>query len=166
MTTALGHISLPARTRDLNRQVRGERPLGIQAEGIFLRMLSVEKKRAERTGHPLVLMLLNLDNANVRRRMIRRIGNALAYATRDTDITGWYRSNSVLGVIFTTLSQADRETLHSVLFERTYKILREVMDSMQIHKLQVSFHFYPEDRTGGNGAGNSDRVLYPEITNI
>jgi exopolysaccharide biosynthesis polyprenyl glycosylphosphotransferase len=163
MTTAVSQIPFLDRTRDRNREVRGERPLGVQAEGIFLRMLSVERKRCERTGHPFALMLLNLEKADIARRTIKKVGNALAFATRDTDITGWYRSPSILGVMFTTLGATDRETLHSVLFERTYKILRQVMDSMEIHKLQVTFHFYPEDKTNGDGGGESDRVLYPDI---
>jgi exopolysaccharide biosynthesis polyprenyl glycosylphosphotransferase len=69
----------------------------------------------------------------------------------------------VLGVIFTTLSADDRETLHSILFERTYKILRQVMDSIQIHKLKASFHFFPEHESVGNLTDDSDRVLYPEV---
>jgi len=159
----LSHIALPERTRDGNRQVRGERALGVQAEGIFMRMLLVERKRSERTGQPFALMLLNLETANIRRRTIKEIGNALAFATRDTDLTGWYRSPSMLGVIFTTLNGTDRATLHSVLFERTYKILRQEMDSLQIHKLEVSFHFYPEDKANGNPDSGSDRTLYPEV---
>jgi exopolysaccharide biosynthesis polyprenyl glycosylphosphotransferase len=95
--------------------------------------------------------------------MIRKVGNALAFATRDTDITGWYRSNSILGVIFTTLNGMDRDTLHSVLFERTYKILRQEMDSIQIHQMQVSFHFYPEDKTNGDSDAGSDRTFYPDV---
>jgi exopolysaccharide biosynthesis polyprenyl glycosylphosphotransferase len=159
----LRHITLSDRTRNRNRQVRSERPLGIQAEGIFLPMLTVERKRSERTGQPFALMLLNLEKVQLGRRMIKKVGDALAFATRDTDITGWYRTNSVLGVIFTTLNAMDRETLHSVLFERTYKILRREMDSMQIHKMQVSFHFYPEDKTNGDSDAGSDRTLYPEL---
>jgi exopolysaccharide biosynthesis polyprenyl glycosylphosphotransferase len=126
-------------------------------------MLAVEKKRSERTGHPFALMLLDLENVDISRRMIKRAGNTLAFATRDTDITGWYRSPSILGVIFTTLNGTDRDTLHAALFERSYKILRQEMDSMQIHKMHVSFHFYPEDKANGHADGGSDRTLYPEV---
>src|SRR5207253_8526104 len=62
-----------------------------------------------------------------------------------------------------TLNGMDREVLQSVLFERTYKILRQEMDSMQIHKLHVTFHFYPEDKANGHEDGGSDRALYPEV---
>jgi exopolysaccharide biosynthesis polyprenyl glycosylphosphotransferase len=135
----------------------------MQGEGVFLRMLSVERKRSERTGQAFALMLLNVENAAVSRRTIKKAGNALAYATRGTDITGWYRSHSIIGVIFTTLNGIGRDTIHSVLVERTYKILRQEMDSMKIHKIQMTFHFFPEDKSNGHSDGNSDRVLYPEV---
>jgi exopolysaccharide biosynthesis polyprenyl glycosylphosphotransferase len=37
------------------------------------------------------------------------------------------------------------------------------MDSMQVHKMQVSFHFYPEDKANVSADGGSDRTLYPEV---
>ena len=140
---------------------RNERPLAVQGEGVFLRMLTVERKRSERTGQPFALILMDVENAGVSRRTLKKAGNALVSSTRDTDITGWYRSHSVLGVIFTALNGPDRDAIHSVLFERTYKILRQEMDSMTIHRIRMSFHFFPEEKSNGC----SDPMVYPETKN-
>jgi hypothetical protein len=48
-----------------------------------------------------------LSRARVK-RSIEQIGTALAASIRDTDITGWHRNRSTIGVIFTSLTGTSR----------------------------------------------------------
>src|SRR6185503_11086575 len=74
---------------------------------LFTAMLCIERKRAERSGRRLVVMLLDsrnfLEHAS-HPGETEEIWRALSSATRDTDIKGWHRDGRVIGVIFTEIS--------------------------------------------------------------
>jgi hypothetical protein len=61
-------------------------------EELFNSMLSLERKRTERTGDPFVLMILDISllNGNALHRKIGETCGAIRAATRDTDVHGWY----------------------------------------------------------------------------
>src|SRR5579859_1723767 len=68
-------------------------------ENEFLRMLSLERKRAERSGRLFMLMLLSardLFRSPENQRVIRQISHAVAISTREIDVFGWYEHGSVL----------------------------------------------------------------------
>src|SRR5262249_8525706 len=82
---------------------------GILESRAFIRILYLERKRAERSGRSFVLMLLEsarLLKTERDRGNLPEVLDALAQSTRDTDITGWYKDGSALGVIFTELGSA------------------------------------------------------------
>src|SRR5262249_22264444 len=73
---------------------------------LFLKLLSMERKRTERSQRRFVLMLLDLGTllkTQGQDKVMGKILAALAHATRDTDFTGWYEAGSVIGVIFTEI---------------------------------------------------------------
>src|SRR5712692_1406027 len=69
---------------------------------VFQRMISLERKRSERTQRPFVLLLMDTGRnlpTEKNGRLLLEILSALQAATRETDVTGWYESNSVVGVM-------------------------------------------------------------------
>lgn len=124
----------------------------IADEPIFQRFLSLERRRCERTGVPFALLLFNLEgvSGNLPAERRRDIAQALAAATRETDITGWYRHDSTIGVILTTLNGTDRYTLESVMVEKTRRVLSLHLNAAQMEAVQISFHVFPEDVDSGS----------------
>jgi exopolysaccharide biosynthesis polyprenyl glycosylphosphotransferase len=133
----------------------------VAAEPLFKRMLSLERRRCERTAVPFALLLFNLEGlgAAVSDEALERIASALASGMRETDITGWYRHPSIIGIILTTINETDRDKLESILFERTKKILSAHLDKKQMEAVRVSFHVFPED-TNSVGPGAGFRTFY------
>src|SRR5256885_9395357 len=89
-------------------------PQGLLSEPMFLRALCLERKRAERSRKPFVLMLLdsgqpflNGNGSNLRSKAVA----ALLSSIRETDIPGWYKDDAVLGVIFSELGTADKKSI-------------------------------------------------------
>src|SRR5688572_33440907 len=73
-------------------------PDALIEESLFKRLLCLERRRTERSGHPFVLMLLNIEGLSdgTDPRQISRIGATISSATRDTDVTGWYKTYSTI----------------------------------------------------------------------
>ena len=154
-----------ARFRRLSHHSFDHRSNGIAAQDTFMRMLSLERKRTERTGDPLLLVLLHFESLGEfsRNREVPRIVASLTSAIRDTDITGWYEYPSTLGVIFTALKCPDRKTVKSAILLRIHRALEASLEPNEMmERIQVSLHFYPED--DGDGPGLSlDERLYPDL---
>src|SRR2546428_12718588 len=127
-----------------------ERQLGLAGEPLFSRMLCLERRRSERTGHSFILMLLDIEALayDIDARFIEKMGAALASATRDTDIKGWYKSYSTIGVIFTTTHGTSPGTARSAILDKVSRALRDPLGAGQVQKIHISFHFFPEEESG------------------
>ena len=129
----------------------------IDDEVVFKRMLCLERRRSERTEARFGLVLIDIEPVNpaLSGPIIHSICLTVAAAMRETDITGWYRERSVLGVILTTLNGAERNTVKSVVVERIRAILRLNLDDDQMRQVSISCHIFPED-------DEANRIFYSE----
>jgi lipopolysaccharide/colanic/teichoic acid biosynthesis glycosyltransferase len=134
-------------------------------EKAFIKTLCLERKRTDRSNIRFVLMLSDFASLNTARRK-QHFGEvlcALLRAIRETDIKGWYKNGSVLGVIFTGIAEADRDTIACALSARVIKALSGVLAAEQINELKLSFHLYPE-QSGKHGPDSPlDLSLYPDM---
>jgi len=139
---------------------------GILNEGAFHRMISLERKRTERSRKPFLLMLLDMgsglrsDNNN---KALDKILLALSLSTRETDITGWYKNTSVVGVMFTEFGDEDRNTILSTMMTRVSETLRNNLSSQQFGLISISFHLFPEEWNHDIPQRPSNPTLYPDL---
>ena len=157
-------------TRQLptERSLRSERPpvaSEILTEDTFRRMISLERKRSERTQRPFVLLLMDTGGAlptDKSGRILLEILNALQAATRETDVMGWYESNSVVGVMFTEITP-DNNLILSTILSRISEVLRDRLTTEQFSQLKFSFHLFPEEWDPQNPERPSNPTLYPDL---
>src|SRR5580765_5773406 len=137
---------------------------GIADEVLFNRLLSMERKRSEPTGTPFLLVLINFERLiRVRaKRSIADIGCALAASIRDTDVTGWHRNRSTIGVIFTSLTGTSRAATRAAVSGKIQKLLVENLIGSEVGSVEISFHFFPESDESGGDCIESGKVLYAE----
>lgn len=140
-------------------------PHAIKGEPVFSRLLGLERKRSERSGDPFALMLMHIENLVQigSGTEIAKIGDALCLRTRATDIIGWYDNHLTLGVIFTALKGADRNSIKSAILARVHQVLYRHLTLAQVNRIQISFHFYPEERDKTQMAATSNKTLYPDL---
>jgi lipopolysaccharide/colanic/teichoic acid biosynthesis glycosyltransferase len=116
-------------------------------ETVFKRMLSLERRRCERTNDRFALMLVDMEE--LKRTMsasaIEDIAVTISAAMRETDVSGWYREHSVMGIILTTLNGADRQTLETVIGERMRSLLSLSLDDVEHQRIWITWHIFPED---------------------
>lgn len=159
-----------SRTQNSEIPLRGL-PLASQrysvlAEEPFHRMIALERKRTERSGQPFVLMLLDGGNCLPSDRggkVLSRILSALSLSTRETDVTGWYKNQQTVGVMFTDIGAAERESILGTMMGRVSETLRNNLNDDKFQQISMSMHLFPEewdhDFTHGNPA------LYPDFAN-
>jgi lipopolysaccharide/colanic/teichoic acid biosynthesis glycosyltransferase len=150
--------------------------LGIACEGAaerrilneqdFQRMISLERKRSERSGKPFLLMLLELGQQLRSQKdtsTLRDIFSALSRATRETDAVGWHEDRTTPGVMFTEIGNDDRSTTPNILLTRISAILRDNLSFEHFEQISFSFHIFPEHWENGEGPRPGDPALYPDL---
>lgn len=137
---------------------------GIYVEDYFHEMIYTERKRSERSKRPFMLMLLDLEqvlNGPAYKLSLETITKDIVAMTRETDIKGWYRHHSVIGTIFTEITESMVETIKK-------KVYSTMMESGAIgpelfEKIKVSFHVYPEKKSDSKLNIPLDFKLYPDL---
>jgi len=138
----------------------------VLAEDAFRRIFCWERKRVERSGRRILLMLVHVERAllaNQSERTLSEISSALSGATRETDLAGWYREGAILGVIFTELGNGNWEAMQDSTLTKVITSLREKLRPEQVDRIHISFHSFPEkwDKTSRGRLANAK--FYPDL---
>jgi lipopolysaccharide/colanic/teichoic acid biosynthesis glycosyltransferase len=144
-------------SRLLSNRARGSSDRAAPAFGVdsvlpskaFARMLFLERKRAERSGRCAVLMLMeskSVARAGSGQNLLGKVLEALSRYTRDTDAKGWYKQDSVIGVIFTELGAgADGRSTAQALLTKVTKVIWNAVGVEDTAEFRLSFRVFPED---------------------
>ena len=137
----------------------------ILSEEAFRAMISLERKRSERSQRPFVLLLIETGRSQAgekQGRVLLEMLGALQGATRETDVTGWYTTSSVVGVMFTEIV-LDNNAVLSTILARIGAVLRDRLDTEQFGRIKFSFHVFPDDWDSQDQERPSNPTLYPDI---
>lgn len=135
-------------------------------ETSFHRMITRERKRTERSNKPFLLMLLDLGHGIPSERngqVLRKMLGALSSSTRETDITGWYWDNAVVGIMFTEITLDERSSILTTMMTRVSEILRSNLSLQQFSQIGMSFHLFPEDWDKETLERPGNPTLYPDL---
>lgn len=133
---------------------------------LFTTMIRLERKRTERSHRCFILMLLEshgLLKGNDKDSAFPKILSALSLSTRETDIKGWYKDKSILGVIFTEIGTADGKSITNALLTKVTNALGGTLSIEQINAVRLSFHIFPEHSSEHGSGGPTDSALYPDL---
>jgi len=146
-------------------EASGKRNHGLISEELFTNLLSLERKRSERSRKQFVLMLVDAElllRTDHRGVALEQMTAALSSSTRETDVRGWYREDSVLGVILTEFGSADMCSALNAIFCKVNSALRATLGTGQMNEIHISFHVFPDD-LGTPSGGQADFNLYPDF---
>ena len=132
----------------------------------FRRMIALERKRSERSRKPFMLLLLDMGDRPSEKngKSLAKILSVLSLSTRDTDVTGWYKNDCVVGVMFTEIAIEDRSSIPGIILARVTDTLRNNLAFEQFNRVSVSFHVFPEDWDHEDQRGPSNPTLYPDLS--
>jgi len=139
----------------------------ILQEETFHNMLMLERRRAERSCKPFVLMLLEARafvKAEVADRFMSQVTSVLLKSTRDTDFVGSYKKGVILGVIFTEISPAFKNPITEILHSKVVNALNDGLGREMTSKLVVTVHLFPESWDRNRAEPVADARLYPDLS--
>jgi lipopolysaccharide/colanic/teichoic acid biosynthesis glycosyltransferase len=88
----------------------------------------------------------------------------LSASTRDTDVTGWYSDDCVVGVMFTEIAAEESASIPSTIIARVTDTLRNNLALEQFNRVRISFHVFPEHWDHEDRSGPSNPTLYPDLS--
>lgn len=137
----------------------------VLSEETFHRIIARERKRSERSQRPFVLLLIDTgadQPGSEPAHLLLELLAALQGATRETDVTGWYKTNAVVGVMFTEIV-LDNDAVLSTILARIGAVVRNRLDTDHYGRVKFSFHVFPDDWNSEDPGRPSNPTLYPDL---
>ncbi len=135
-------------------------------EEAFHRMISIERRRTTRSQKSFLLMLLDMGEhagAKNNRASLRKIVCTLSRMLRETDVTGWYKEDSVVGVLFTEIAFDDQGEIPATMMNRLSQTMKDHLTPQQFHQIVISFHLLPEAAERKVSSGEVFSAVYPGV---
>lgn len=132
----------------------------------FDRIIAMERKRTERSKQPFLLMLLEDACPQDSRKNAGPLDSllpALLSSIRETDVIGWYKNGTTIGVMYTGLVTHDKDEALSMIHSRVSATLEDSVTSERLNQVTISFHFFPDDWDDDGSKRPSNAALYPDL---
>ena len=133
-------------------------------EILFRRAIALERERTGRSRKTMLLMLVSTGSrmqVDKCRTLLEGIRSALSISIRDTDVLGWYKSSTVVGVLFTEINVDEHGAILSTMMRRVCATVQDSVNLKRFSQLSISFHVFPED---WSQAVVANPVLYPDLS--
>lgn len=141
-----------------------ERDEEVLLENVFHSMLTLERRRAERSRKPFVLMLIdaNLENGTAE-IILKRALDIVVVSKRETDLVGWYKQGAILGIIFTEVNLEAECPITETLRSKIETAFIKHLGRESAAKIAISMHIFPESWDKNSSGWVADSKLYPDL---
>ena len=135
-------------------------------EELFRDTITRERKRTDRSGLAVVMLLVGVhDNRQENTlALFAGIANALSAIKSDIDIIGWFERQSVMGLI---VPEVDTTNLSSACEQLESEFRKEITNQLNgdlTEQLSIRLRVYPEPQQAGKEELRTvDPFLYPEL---
>lgn len=124
---------------------------GVYNREAFLYLLESESKRSERSGHLCQLLLVYWIDVEGRivqmdSNVARTVMSALSRSLRETDYTGWYHDEHIVGAVLTVLSEESMVQVAGHVQKRLEEILQSELGIEERRRLQIQVCLHHEFR--------------------
>ena len=164
--TSLGQRDSQVKTTEptYTRRVDNSHREALLLENVFHSMLTLERRRAERSRKPFVLMLLdaNLESGPAEEILLQAVDVVVA-SKRETDLVGWYKHGAILGVIFTEVSIEGEVPVTETLRTKIETAFLKHLGRERTARISISMHVFPESWDKNNSGRVADSKLYPDL---
>jgi lipopolysaccharide/colanic/teichoic acid biosynthesis glycosyltransferase len=148
-----------------SRPSRVAAPIEVLSEEAFQRLISIERKRSERSQRPVVLLLIETGHSltgDKNGRVLLDMLTALQGVTRETDVTGWHKKDAVVGIMFTEIV-LDNNLVLSTILSRITSVLGEQLDTEHFSRVKFSFHVFPDNWSADDPEHPRNPMFYPDL---
>jgi len=146
------------------------RPSGLAQEILdedkFKRVLSRERKRAERSGEPLLLMLFDLVDIVDREERVHAfavVTEPIPGVIRQTDVCGWLHASELLGIVFTDIARNDVKQAIQTVESKVRGCIKAKLLPSAYQKIRLSVLVFPDAYGGQEEWEWLNPLFYPEV---
>ncbi len=135
-------------------------------ENSFLDRVCHERRRAERSSRQFALMLVDGGqefSSDRKHDLLQTVAATLIESMRGTDIVGWYKTDTVAGVILTEFGDGEIPAALSATKVRVCAALREAPSRFDMERIRISFHVFPEEWNLQDPHCAADSTLHPDL---
>ena len=112
----------------------------------------------------MLLELHALHAKSVGAAFSERVKSAIAGATRETDLIGWYEEGRILAVIFAELNVEENVPVAELLRSKVETVLRNSVGAKAAAKIVITTHVFPESWNQNGTERPADLKLYPDLS--
>jgi GGDEF domain-containing protein len=133
-------------------------------ESYFLEKLTLEGKRALRSGKPLVVMIIDAEHIGTAggpeegSELGELLGEEVSGCIRESDICGLLRKDTLIGVILTEVEAEKIGSAQLIVARKTRERLSALLSLEQANRIAISFRIFP----AGDGKGLFDLTSHPD----
>lgn len=129
--------------QDARRQaIQASNGLSLLREQEFLQTLNVEVKRTTRSRKPFMLLLLSGSSVFETEGKTRALVDSVGSTIRSTDVLGWYKGGSVIGVLFPELEPGDRSAITVILDKIKHALQKNTRLAEDLGNIELSYDLY------------------------
>jgi lipopolysaccharide/colanic/teichoic acid biosynthesis glycosyltransferase len=132
-------------------------------QALFRTMIYLEQRRSERSGRPFALAVVDgtaISHVNIRKAILQKLVERLRNSIRETDTIGWYKSDSVLAIIFSEIGDGDKNLIDTLRHKVT-TALGTMSGPHTSEGIETVVHVFPSD--AATHIGLSEFTLYPVL---
>jgi lipopolysaccharide/colanic/teichoic acid biosynthesis glycosyltransferase/nitrate reductase NapAB chaperone NapD len=114
-----------------------------------------------------MLMLLDVSSVLIdkKEKTLGKILSALSLSIRETDVAGWHKNGTVIGIMFTEIANDARKSIVSTMLLRVNGVLYSNLTFEQFNQISISHHIFPEQWDHDVPQRPSHPTLYPDLSN-
>jgi lipopolysaccharide/colanic/teichoic acid biosynthesis glycosyltransferase len=137
------------------------------SEEAFHGVISLERKRTERSQRPFLLMLVDVDgilSGTGSDHKLDKVLSALSLSIRETDVNGWYKQRSVIGILFTEIGMDPEKSVVGTIQARMNGALYSALTFEEFNRISISHYLFPEAWDHDVPQRPSHPILYPDLS--
>lgn len=134
-------------------------------EVLFKDTITRERKRTERSGLAMALLLIGVQDSRREDRptLFAEITNVLSAMKSDIDILGWFERQSIMGLIIPEIDTANLASTCERLESESRKEITNRFEENLAGRVSITLRVYPEPQGLGDEELQAvDPFLYPE----
>jgi lipopolysaccharide/colanic/teichoic acid biosynthesis glycosyltransferase len=136
-------------------------------EESFHVVISLERKRTERSQRPFLLMLVDVDGIQAgdkNGKSLSKLLCAISLSIRETDVNGWYKNNSVVAILFTEIGIDPQKSVVGAMLARLNGALYSALTFEEFNRISISHYLFPEEWDHDVPQRPSHPTLYPDLS--
>jgi len=138
-------LKQPSYTRRVSEGLH-QFPVKLLPQDLFSQMLRLEQRRTERSGHAFLLVLISGEGflTGHDEDQQNRVTSAISSSIRETDVFGWYKLPSTLGLIMTEIGDTPAVAVESVV-NKISTLLQRSLNAETYCRLAVMVRVFPQE---------------------